>query len=193
VAQPIFAPTPDDIYRRLLEEESGHVELIDGEVVVHAAPGMLHSFGASAVGSDIHQAYQRGRGGPGGWWVLIEVDIELRPRAQAYRPDISGWKRERVTRIPEERPVRIRPDWVCEVLSRSTASWDLGSKRDGYAAAEVPWYWVLDPEHRILTAYQLSEGGYRVAGTVTAQAPGNLPPFEAVQFDMTEIFPLDGP
>jgi Uma2 family endonuclease len=193
VAQRSFAPTPDEIYRRLLAEETAHVELINGEVVVHAAPGMLHSFGASAVGSDIHQAYQRGRGGPGGWWILVEVDIELRAASQAYRPDIAGWKRERVTRIPEERPVKIRPDWVCEVLSRTTASWDLGSKHDGYAAGGVPWYWVLDPEHRVLTAFELFEGGYRLAGTVTAKATGSLPPFEAVRIDMSEVFPIEGP
>jgi Uma2 family endonuclease len=191
VAQPIFAPRPIDIYRRLLDEDV-RVELIDGEVIVHAAPGMLHGFGASGVGSDLYQAYQRGRGGPGGWWILDEVDVYLEEALQAYRPDIAGWRRERVPRIPQERPISIVPDFVCEVLSASNARWELGPKRDGYRRAGVRWYWILDPRERKLDAHELADGEYRHVGSVTAEEPGALPPFEAVRLVMSEIFPIEG-
>ncbi len=189
MAQPIPANAPSALYRRLLDEEA-RVELIDGEAVVHAAPGMLHGFGMSGLGSDLYQAYQRGRGGPGGWWILFEVDVDVEPGVQAYRPDIAGWKRERVTRIPSQRPVPIIPDFACEVLSPSNPHWDLGPKKAGYARAGVPWYWILDPSSPRLTAHELVSGDYRPVGTVTLDASGSLPPFADLVVDLREIFPL---
>jgi Uma2 family endonuclease len=112
VAQTTLPQEPADLYQRLLEEDF-RVELIDGDVVVHAAPGMLHGFGLAGLSSDLHQAYQRRKGGPGGWWILNEVDNELAPARQAYRPDIVGGRQERMQRIPAERPVKIVPDFVC--------------------------------------------------------------------------------
>lgn len=188
MAQPLPLD-PIALYRRLLEADA-RVELIDGEVVVHAAPGMLHGFGTSGLGSDLYQAYQRGRGGPGGWWILQEVDIEMERGVQAYRPDIAGWRRERVTVIPASRPVPIVPDFVCEVLSPSNARWERGAKRDGYARAGVLHYWLLDPESQVLEAFALSGGGYRLLGTVTRESPGALEPFPALRIDLKEIFPI---
>jgi len=191
MAQAVLPGDPLSVYRVLLESDA-RVELIDGEVVVHAAPGLAHSFGAAGVGADLYQAYQRGRGGPGGWWILPEVDVEF-DAAQAYRPDIAGWRSERVVRIPTDRPVRIVPDFICEVLSPSNASWDLGPKRSGYERAGVAWYWILDPRARTLEALELHGAHYVNAGRVTREASGCLPPFEQVLLDMRELFPLDGP
>jgi Uma2 family endonuclease len=183
--------SPLDLYRYLLEaNDEVHVELIDGEVVVHAHPGIIHSFGCSGLGAEIYFAYQRARGGPGGWWILDEVDIELIAAKQAYRPDIAGWRKERVPKVPTERPVKIVPDWICETLSPSNAGWDLGPKRSGYHKARVHWYWVLDPEHQVLTAYEWESSAYRVAGVVTDKEPGSLAPFDAVRIDMAELFPI---
>ena len=191
MAQPI-ASGPYDLYLRLLQaDDEPYVELIDGEVVVHASPGMLHSFGASGLGSDLCQAYQRGRGGLGGRWILHEVDLELRPAEQCYRPDLAGWLRERVPSIPRERPLRVVPDFICETLSPSNASWDLGPKRAGYHRARVQWYWVLDPQHKTLTSHEWTEAGYRVVGAITDKSPGALPPFPEVQIDMAQLFPID--
>ena len=38
---------------------------------------------------------RRGRGGPGGWWILLDVDVRLSPH-DIVRPDVSGWRRERL-------------------------------------------------------------------------------------------------
>lgn len=191
MAQPALPSDPIAVYRRLLDESAARVELIGGEVVVHAAPGLAHAFGAAAIGADLYQAYQRGRGGPGGWWILPEVDVELAP-SHAYRPDIAGWRVERVPRILPERPVRIVPDFVCEVLSPTNAEWDIGPKRAGYERAGVRWYWILDPIDQRLEALELDGGRYVTSGVVTREAPGSLRPFDAVAIDMREVFPIGG-
>jgi len=32
-------------------------------------------------------------------------------------PDLAGWRRERLPRIPAVPAMTLAPDWVCEVLS----------------------------------------------------------------------------
>jgi hypothetical protein len=55
------------------------------------------------------------RGGPGGWWSLPEVDVRL-ARHQIVRPDVAGWRRERLPEPWDVRPIDVVPDWICEVV-----------------------------------------------------------------------------
>lgn len=81
------------------------------------------------VGGPFHD--DDGRGGPGGWWIFVEVDVALGPH-DIVRPDLADWRRERLPRPGAVRPIPIAPDWVCEVLSplvpaaRSGRAWGKG-------------------------------------------------------------------
>jgi Uma2 family endonuclease len=59
------------------------------------------------------------------------------------------------------------PVLVVEVLSPSTRSIDLGTKRLAYEAAGVPAYWLVDPEVPSLTVLELDAGRYVERATVT--------------------------
>ena len=48
---------------------------------------------------------ERGRGGPGGWWVLDEPELHL--GAHVVVPDLAGWRKERLPSIPDA-PWRLR-------------------------------------------------------------------------------------
>src|SRR5690606_27810064 len=126
----------------LLPEEV-RAEIVDGEIVEKAAPSFEHANTQLGLGSLIRVEFHGDRGGPrsGGWWILSEVDVELEAH-DVYRPDLAGWKRESLPAQPVGRPVRVRPDWVCEVLSRSNAQNDLVKKFRGYHRAGVPHYWI---------------------------------------------------
>ncbi len=62
-----------------------------------------------------------------------------------YLPDIAGWRLACVSEQPRERPVSIAPDWVCEILSPSTASRDIDHKLHTYHGAHAGHYWVVEP------------------------------------------------
>lgn len=81
--------------------------------------------------------------------------------------------------------MRVRPDWVGEVLSPSTASRDLIEKMQTLRQCEVPHYWVVDPEHETLTVYRSTRDGYVVA-LVAGRADRRVraEPFEAVEIDV---------
>jgi Uma2 family endonuclease len=130
------------------EPERFH-EIVDGELVRKAAPSGPHGRAQSRVILKIGGPYDRRPGGraPGGWWIVVEVEVELEAH-QVYRPDVTGWRRERLPELPDQTPISVRPDWVCEVLSKSNASNDLVRKMRGYHRAGVPHYWIVDPTSR---------------------------------------------
>jgi Uma2 family endonuclease len=95
-------------------------QVIAGEVLLAPSPSPEHQSSLALLAADLIVAFQRGRGGPGGWWILPDVDVSFGPH-DIPRPDLVGWRRERLPEFPRERPIAQRPDWVCEVLSPSTA------------------------------------------------------------------------
>ena len=178
-------------YADILALDDGvHAEIIDGDLVIRAHPSPEHADAMGSLLDAVFGPYRRGRGGPGGWWILPEVDVQL-PTGDCVRPDLSGWRRERVPNFPRGRPVSVRPDWVCEILS-SNRRHDVGRKRVLYHASKVSHYWIADPEARTLTVLEWSEKGYVVHTVLSENDKAALPPFDAVEIDVELLFsPLE--
>lgn len=168
------------------------VEILGGEILVQPSPTPAHQSTIAEIYAELRGPFQRGRGGPGGWWLIPDVDVELGPH-DVVRPDISGWKRETCPSFPTERPVRLRPDWVCEGLSPGTALRDQGDKRALYQQAGVPWYWLVDPLNRTLSVLRLVREGYVVELVLGEHGAARVPPFDSVEIDLSSIFPPDAP
>jgi Uma2 family endonuclease len=178
--------------RELIELGDARAELIHGVIVHKAEPSAEHGDAQLALGSFLRERFhrERDRGGPGGWWILTEVDVELGAH-EIYRPDVSGWRRDRVPTRPSGRPLTIRPDFVCEILSESNAATDQVDKFRVYASSGVPYYWIGDPERKILTVYRLEGSGYAVALQAKRGEVVNAPPFEALALRVGLLFGED--
>lgn len=85
------------------------------------------------------------------------------------RHDAVGFRRDLHVSRPTGMPVTVRPDWVCEVLSASTARKDLVNKQRTMHAHQVPHYWLVDPESEVVTVLRWSEAGYVQALTATVR------------------------
>ncbi len=168
-------------------------ELWDGELTFLPPPTPEHGRGqvgmAGAIGGPFD--LRHGRGGPGGWWILTEVDVAL--LGQVVRPDLVGWRRERLPSPWGQRPVEVVPDWICEVVSPSNASTDRVSKRRLYARAGVAHYWLVDPAARTLEALALAGGAWTEVGAFDDDDVARVPPFEAVEIEVTLLFPPRDP
>ena len=162
-------------------------EVVRGVVTEKAAPTFEHGDAQSSLAGVLKDPFQRGRGGPGGWWIATEVDIELEAH-EVYRPDVAGWRRERVTERPRGRPVRARPDWVAEVLSVSNAETDLGAKLVTYHRSGVAQYWIVDPEHETLTVYRWTAEGYVVLLSAGRRDRVRAAPFEDIEIAVGQLF-----
>lgn len=174
---------------RAVADEKPCFELIDGELTQKAAPSWSHGSIQLGLGSGLRSQFHRrsGGGGPGGWWILSEVHVALDDE-QVYCPDLAGWRRERVAEPPHDFPVRLRPDWICEILSPSNASRDTVHKLRGYHRAGVPHYWIVDPAARTLTVYRWQAEGYLAVLSATPPERVRAEPFDAIELSVAAMF-----
>ena len=166
-----------------------HHEVVGGELVEKTAPTGEHGTAQYGLGGLLFGFHGPGGGSgpPGGWWFGTEIEVEIEAH-EVYLPDIAGWRIERMPEPPRGRPVRVVPDWVCEVLSPSTAARDLGWKLQAYHRARVAHYWVVDPANQVLTVYRGQDAGYVPVLAAGADDVVRAEPFDAIDFDVGRIF-----
>ncbi|MDX2023947.1 MAG: Uma2 family endonuclease [Deltaproteobacteria bacterium] len=110
-------------------------EIIAGVLYTQPRPRPAHQDALGTLFGDIDGPFRRGKGGPGGWWILVEPGI-AHPEAAESSPDMAGWRRERTAQLPPG-PVEVVPDWICESLSPSNRRYDLLVKKRFYAKIGV--------------------------------------------------------
>jgi Uma2 family endonuclease len=169
--------------------EDARAEVLGGELTFAPAPLPRHAAVQRAAGRFLGGPFHDddGRGGPGGWWIFLEVDVALGTH-DIVRPDVSGWRRERLPRPGLARPIAVAPDWVCEVLSPSSAARDRVTKRRLYAQADIPYYWLIDPESRVLEALALRDGAWVELGVYDESASARIAPFDAIELEVGRLF-----
>lgn len=163
-------------------------EIIDGVLYAMTRPRGPHQSVAGRVHADLEPRYERGRGGPGGWWILPEPGIEL-PRAKEFSPDIAGWTRTRLPSLPRDAAITVVPDWVCEVLSPTTRRHHHLVKRPFYAAIGVPWLWTVDSEAMTLTVQQLQGDRWLELGVYADERDAHIEPFSDSALDVSAWWP----
>jgi Uma2 family endonuclease len=162
-------------------------EIIDGTLYAHARPRASHMDLVGALISELRSPFQRGQGGPGGWWVLVEPGIQVEGSPE-FSPDLAGWRRERVPTLPEGR-CQVAPDWACEILSPSTRAYDQRIKRPFYARIGIQHLWFIDPEARTLTVSALHEGRWLELGVYGDDDVIRAAPFEAIELRLSDWWP----
>ncbi len=157
-------------------------EIIDGELSLSPRPAAPHLLVSSIVGMDIGAPFQRGRGGPGGWWIVDEPELHL--GTHVLVPDLAGWRRERLPQLRHLTFFSLAPDWLCEVISPSSAGVDRVRKQPIYLQAGVAYLWLIDPIQRTLESYQARDGAWVVSGSYSEEKDARVVPFDAVELDI---------
>lgn len=160
-------------------------EIIDGELWASPRPAPRHAQASSVLGAELIGPFFRGIGGPGGWWILDEPELHV--GGDILIPDLAGWRRERMPKLPDEAYFTLPPDWVCEVLSPGTAQLDLARKLPKYGRLGVPYAWIVDPLNRHVEPFR-REGD---AWTLVAVPPGGtarIEPFAEVELDLDALW-----
>jgi Uma2 family endonuclease len=177
------------LYEQLMNlPENVTGEIIKGVLHTQPRPTARHALAASAVEGELYNPYHKGRGGPGGWWILVEPEVHFIRDTEVLVPDLAGWRRERMPVLPEDHRFEVVPDWVCEVLSPSTYRKDRVIKMKTYAQYGVAYLWLIDPLARILEAYALDEGHWTVAGLYQGQDEVSVAPFDAIAIALGDLW-----
>ena len=162
-------------------------EILNGSLVTHPRPSPRHAMASSVLGIEVGDAYFGGRGGPGGWWILDEPELHL--GSDILVPDLAGWRRERMPQLPETAWFELAPDWVCEILSPSTARDDRVVKMPIYAREGVGHIWLIDPDQKTLEVYALQDERWLLLGAHKDDEQVSPPPFEALELELSVLWP----
>ena len=161
-------------------------EIVDGELHASPRPGPRHARAGSSLGVLIGGPFDRGHGGPGGWWILDEPELHL--NRDVVVPDLAGWRRARMPRLPDTAYFPLAPDWVCESLSPSTASLDRVTKLTIYAREQVAHAWLIDPVARTLEVLRLEAGRWTTLATHTGSEVVRADPFAEVELELLALW-----
>jgi Uma2 family endonuclease len=128
-------------------------EFINGEVIVHSPVKKRH-FSVTDLLSSLLSFYVRvkklGR-------VATEKAMIALTRND-YEPDLVFFSKEKFDSFTDDQVLFPAPDFIVEILSKSTASVDRGIKKQDYAAHGVQEYWIIDPIRQRIEQYILFEG-----------------------------------
>ncbi len=173
-------------------------EIIDDELWAFPRPARWHAFVASRLGVLVEKTLDPEQGGPGGWWILDEPELHLGKNILV--PDVAGWRRERVPGMFErdEAFFDVAPDWVCEVLSPSTAALDRGRKMALYHREGVGHAWLVNPRAHTLEVYRRRAPGWKLLARHGGAEHIRAEPFEAEPLDLGRLWapgstPAPGP
>lgn len=172
--------TYDDV---LAAPETVVAELIDGDLYASPRPAIPHARVASAMGQDL-RGFDEPPGSsdaPGGWWIIYEPELHF--ESNVLVPDLAGWRRERLPALPDAPAFTLAPDWVCEILSPSTAALDRVRKMPIYARVGVVWLWLVDPRTRTLEVYRSDSEHWTLAATDAGATTIRAEPFAALPLD----------
>ena len=123
-----------------------------------------------------------GRGGPGGWWIIDEPELHV--GGHVLVPDLAGWRREHLPRLPDTAWFETAPDWVCEILSPATARNDATEKLRIHASIGVQHIWLGDPDQRTLEAYENRQNLWQLLQTCADDAHVAVAPFDTVGWQL---------
>lgn len=163
-------------------------EILNGQLHAQPRPAPRHARAASRLDRTIGRGYDDGDGGPGGWWILPEPEVHLLPEREVLVPDLAGWRRERMPELPRTDFFETVPDWVCEILSPSTASKDRQIKMPIYARYGVAFAWLVDPKSQTLEAYELRGDAWAKIGLYSGSAGVSVVPFEEIRIDLSTLW-----
>lgn len=164
-------------------------EILFGVLHTHGRPTPRHGRAAWRLSGQLDGPFDRGTSGPGGWIFMPEAELQL--DEHVIVPDNSGWRRERLPQLPDAAFVDVPPDWVCEILSPSTARIDRTDKLAIYAEFGVGHAWYLDPIAKTLEVMTLVDGKWLISLTFKDDATVTAPPFEAHTFSLDVLWPND--
>ncbi|MFM8333883.1 MAG: Uma2 family endonuclease [Candidatus Methylumidiphilus sp.] len=161
-------------------------EILNGKLYAQPRPKGRHGLAERGLGGNLIAPFDFGRGGPGGWWIIPEPEVHFVRDIEVAVPDLAGWRRESM--VPDDHRFEVVPDWVCEILSPSTAKKDRVEKLPLYARYGVAYVWIVDPLAQTLEAFARRDEGWLLIAALQDDDRVAVPPFDAVAFALADLW-----
>jgi Uma2 family endonuclease len=120
------------------------------------------------------------------WFILNWPELHF--GNDVLVPDLAGWRRDRMSKMPDVEFFTQAPDWICEVASPETHRLDRAFKMPAYARAGVSHLWMLEPNDKLVEMYQLEGPRWRMSGAYEGSAKVRAEPFAAIEIDLARFW-----
>ena len=137
--------------------EGAPYQLIGGNLVKEPAPVPYHQILSKRIALELATFVEKNGLGE----VLYAPTDVYFSEKEVYQPDIMFISRERMNIIGEKN-IEAAPDLIIEILSPSSAYYDLRHKMRVYETSGVKEYWIVDPIEKGIEVYQNINGEFRL-------------------------------
>ncbi|QWK19244.1 MAG: Uma2 family endonuclease [Hydrogenobacter thermophilus] len=164
--------------------EGSPYQLIEGELIMSPAPAPEHQEVSINLSYRLYNVVKKtGKGKV----LYAPIDVHL-DEENVYQPDIVVILKDGKAKLTE-RGVEGPPDMVIEILSPSTAYYDLTEKKEVYERVGVKEYWIVDPKRKAIEVYNNNtEKGFELYSKAKGSGKVKslvIPEFEV---DLKEVF-----
>ena len=180
-AQPVVKLTYED-YRTAPEDE--RCELLDGDLVMVAAPNLKHQKVQFRLGQKLGQFILEHHLGE---FFFAPCDVVLSD-SDVVQPDLLFVSREREHLLSGGDNVQGAPDLVVEILSPATADRDRGYKRELYGRCGVTEYWLVDPTAETVSIHRQRAGVLEATRTFSRKQTLRSPLLTGLELHLDDVF-----
>jgi len=173
--------TADDY---MMLEEGAPFQLINNELNMSPSPLMIHQLILGEFYDEL-KSFVKKQENPG-LVVLPPMDIHF-DDGNIYQPDLIYITKERISEIVKDR-IEGAPDLVLEILSPSTAYYDLRQKKNIYEKYGVKEYVVIDPIEQSAELYILKDGIYHMHQKTQKDGHLNSVLLQGFSMDLSKLF-----
>ena len=163
--------------------EGERYELMDGELIMAAAPNMAHQNTQSNL---VGEFYVFVRDRDLGWIYFSPTDVYLTD-TDVVQPDILFISKEQ-SHIRTGKNIHGAPDLVVEILSPSTSANYWGYKKDLYERHGMKEFWLVDPYAKQVIVMLLEDGSYEIVGVYREDDILRSPTLEGFELDLSRVF-----
>ena len=143
----------EQFYNDISEDQKA--EFINGEMIIHSPVKFRHAKTSDFLFSLLHIFV-----GKHSFGYVGHEKLMIRLTRNDYEPDICFFVKEKSDLFKPDQMLFPAPDFVVEVLSKSTEKTDRTIKFEDYALHGVKEYWIIDPEKEIIEQYLLDGEKY---------------------------------
>ena len=158
-------------------------ELLDGELIMVAAPNIKHESVRSLLGHHLSNfIIDHGLGK----LFYAPCDVML-SESDVVQPDLLFVSRKREHLLRDGQKVQGAPDLVIEILSPSTADRDRGKKLALYGRHGVTEYWLVDPVVETVQIHRLQDDVLIPTRTFGRNETLRSELFPGLEIDLNEV------
>ncbi len=166
-----------------LPPDDSRYQLIEGELIMTPSPKIIHQeISKILVLKLVEYAEKRNKGKI----YFAPCDVYL-DDYNVVQPDIFFVSNARRHIITEDN-IKGAPDLIVEILSPSSAYYDLIAKKELYEKFGVKEYWIVDPMRHWIELYSLQNGKYALDQRLVEQGILNSVILKDFKLNIEEIF-----